>query len=377
MSWRWYLFAIGVVFFPLTSSAAELVSDTQTIHKAEVLSVLEERSEELPGTGAMHTVQRLRAELLDGERAGEVLELANDYTPLEAGDVFYVRHTVNSLDATDFYSVADPYRLDVLWGLFALFLVCLFLFGGLQGLRGLLALAGSLLLIIYVLLPGILAGYSPILVALSVSALIVIAGSYITHGVSRMTTAAVLGMLVTVVITGLLAYLSVDLAHLTGYAQEESVYLRFGEGAGIDLMGLLMAGIMIGLLGVLYDIAIGQAVAVEELMRHGRLSPRDAYRRSIRIGREHIGALVNTLAIAYVGAAMPLLLLFKLSQESAAFIINGEVFAAEIVRTLVGSIGLILAVPITTAIAVYLLRAVGEEDGDVESAHTEHRHSAR
>jgi uncharacterized membrane protein len=138
------------------------------------------------------------------------------------------------------------------------------------------------------------------------------------------------------------------------------------------MVGLLFGGIMIGLLGVLYDIAIGQAIAIEELFRAGKhLTRRQVYKRGIRIGREHIGALVNTLAIAYVGASLPLLLLMQNSTTGILFIINNEVFSTEIVRILIGSIGLILGVPITTLIASYMLHGKVKETS--ESTHT-HKH---
>ncbi len=147
------------------------------------------------------------------------------------------------------------------------------------------------------------------------------------------------------------------MANLTGYTSDEALYLNFDTRGQINFVGLLFGGIMIGLLGVLYDIAIGQAIAIEELFRAGKhLSRADVYRRGIRIGREHIGALVNTLAIAYVGVALPLLLLItNSSTKNFAALINREMFATEIVRILIGSIGLILAVPITTLIASALL----------------------
>jgi uncharacterized membrane protein len=138
------------------------------------------------------------------------------------------------------------------------------------------------------------------------------------------------------------------------------------------MVGLLFGGIMIGLLGVLYDIAIGQAVAIEELFRAGKdLSRKEVYARGIRIGREHIGALVNTLAIAYVGASLPLLLLIQSSTVGVLFILNSEIFATEVVRILIGSIGLVLAVPITTLIASYMLQGKAR---DGESGHHGHRH---
>lgn len=366
---------LALYLVPVGASAADVVADQDVFLRGKVTEIVDERVEPISGTEQSHTTQRILVEL-EGDARGSIT-LHNDYTPLAVGDSVYIRQSRNTLDGSIAYTVADIYRLPVLWVLFGLFLACLFFFGGLQGVRGLIALALSFFLIGYALLPGLLAGYPPVLIALVVSSLIVVVGSYITHGVNRTTSAAVVGMLCTIGITGALAYMAVDLAHLTGYAQEESVYLRFGAGASIDLAGLLLGGIMIGLLGVLYDIAIGQAIAVEELMRHGKLSAVDAYRRGIRIGREHIGALVNTLAIAYVGASLPLMLLLVSSDLGLPYLLNSEIVAAEIIRTLVGSIGLILAVPITTAIAVYLVRPMREADGEVQHAHAEHRHSAR
>jgi uncharacterized membrane protein len=235
--------------------------------------------------------------------------------------------------------------------------------GGVQGIRGLLSLSLSFFVIIFALLPGILAGYSPVLIAVGTSSFIVLVGAYVTHGVSRMTTTAVLGMVATIVFTGLLAFLSIHWTKLSGFSADEATYLHFNSRGTIDLAGLLLGGIIIGLLGVLYDAAIGQSVAVEELQRAGKaMTRKDIYFRALRIGREHIGALINTLAIAYVGAALPLLLLFYGTQGlDVVEMVNREIFAAEIVRILVGSIGVILVVPITTAIAVLML--VKDRDG--------------
>jgi len=210
---------------------------------------------------------------------------------------------------------------------------------------------------VFLLLPGILQGYPPILVAVGVSSLIVGIGSYVTHGFNKTTSIAVLGMVATIAFTGVLAYLAIPFTHLSGFSGEETIYLNLNTRGAIDLAGLLIGGILIGTLGVLYDAAIGQAITVEELTAAGpHLSRREIYRRTLRIGREHVGALVNTLAIAYVGASLPLLLLFYgFGTDSIGFLLNREIFATEIVRAIVGSIGLVLTVPITTAVAAYFL----------------------
>ena len=341
----------------LVHAQATLAQDTITMQKARVTTVADQHTTTIPGTDTQAQTQALTVIILDGPDSGTSVTFENDYIQLKAGDVFYLRHITDAIDSTNYYSVADPYRLPVLGVLVALFLLLLCIFGGLPGVRGLAALAGSFVLIFFLLLPGILAGHSPVLISIGVSSLIIILGSYITHGFNKTTSAAVIGMIATVIVTGLGAYWAVDAAQLSGYTSDENVSLNFSTRGSIDMVGLLFGGIMIGLLGVLYDIAIGQAISVEELFRAGRhMTPHEIYRRALRIGREHIGALVNTLAIAYVGAGLPLLLLIQSATFGPLFIINNELFATEIIRILIGSIGLVLAVPITTAIATYMLK---------------------
>ena len=235
-----------------------------------MLEVLDQQDIITPGTEPPSKTQTIKAEILGGIEKGKVVTFESDFTQLEKGDSLFLRHTTNGLDARDIYTVSDTYRLDILMWLAIGFLLLLFAFGGIQGVRGLASLCGSFILIFYLLLPGILHGYSPILVSIGVSSLIIILGSYITHGFNKTTSAAVIGMVGTVVITGLVAFYVINIAHLSGYSNEEAVYLNFNTKGMIDLVGLLFGGIMIGLLGVLYDVAIGQAVAVEELFRAGK-----------------------------------------------------------------------------------------------------------
>jgi uncharacterized membrane protein len=182
------------------------LNDVVTYVKSQVLSVGSTTVKEIPGTDTSSPYQTIRAKLLEGPNVGQVIQVDNDYLMMKPGDVFYFRHTVNTGEGIDFYAVSDPYRLPVLEFLIGLFVVFLFIIGGKQGIRGLLALIASFFFIGYLLLPGILHGYSPILVAVGVSSLIIILGSYITHGFNRATTAAVIGMIATIIITGLLSY---------------------------------------------------------------------------------------------------------------------------------------------------------------------------
>lgn len=341
---------------------------------AKVVSIQSETIRNIPGTQTSQTLQTLQALVLDGPDKGALVTVENDYLSLKSGDEFYATHSVGGMDAiNDTWTVKEPYRLPTLELLAVLFLLTVTVFGGKQGIRGLLSLIASLAAITWILLPGILAGYSPILLSVGVSSFIIVIGSYITHGINRTTSAAVLGMITTICLTGALAYWAVHAALLSGYSSDEVTYLHFATDGSINFVGLLLGGIMIGLLGILYDAAIGQAVAVEELRRAAaHYTHWQLYKRAERIGREHIGALVNTLAIAYVGVSLPLLLLLHFSNMSLAATINQEIFATELVRMMVGSIGLILAVPVTTLIAIWLLRE--GSPGSVPVGHS-HFHS--
>lgn len=331
---------------------------TNNIELAKVLKIMSQTIQDVPGTNTSETVQTLQAKILEGSEKGMIVTVYNDYLNLKPGDEFYADHVGGSGGTVNgTWNVQEPYRLPTLEILGGILILVIIIFGGKQGVRGLISLVTSLAAIIWILLPGILAGYSPILLSIGISSFIVIAGSYITHGFSRTTTAAVLGMIVTICITGAIAYWSVHAALLSGYSSEEVTYLHFATNGSIDFVGLLLGGIMIGLLGILYDAAIGQAVAVEELKRAAsHYTSWQLYKRAERIGREHIGALVNTLAIAYVGVSLPLLLLLHFTNMPLAVTLNQEIFATEIIRMIVGSIGLVLAVPITTLISIWVLR---------------------
>ncbi len=361
----------GVVLIVLCLGvAAPVYAATPTDHptqsKARITQIVSQVEEPLGGSSAVSIIQHVKAELIDGAERGTIVVAENDVQPVVVGDTVYLTHTVDSLDNVDMYTVSELYRLPQLGYLALLFLVVLLCFGGLQGIRGLFSLGVSILFIAYVLLPGVIGGYPALLVTVGVAGLIIIVGSYVTHGFTRVTTSAVVGMVATIIVTGGIAFVAMQYLRLTGFASEEAVYLNLGTAGTIDFAGLLLGGILIGLLGVLYDAAIGQAVAVDELYRARPDAERAyVYKRALRIGREHIGALVNTLAIAYVGVSLPLLLLFYSSapEASLSFILNRELFVTELTRMMIGGIGIILAVPVTTAIAVWFLEHTSKKKG--------------
>lgn len=335
-------------------SAQELHEDVQGIWKAKVIEVIDEENRLVPGTDTSHIYQKIEAELLEGPRKGETIEFENDFIKLDEGDKFFLNYLITA-EGSEIYTVRDIDRRSSLMIFLGLFVLAVIALGGKQGARSLLSLAGSLFVILYILVPGLLAGYPPVLTSTALASAILFIAIYFTHGFNRESTAAFLGTVIGVSLTGILAFLAVNISNLTGFASDEAVYLNFNI-PGLDFTGILLGGIMIGVLGVLDDIAITQAAVVSELYGTSpNISRREAYKRALRVGKEHVGALVNTLALAYTGASLPLLLLFSTSQASTSSILNQEVFATEIIRTIVGSVGLIMTVPITTLIAVFLL----------------------
>ncbi|MFF3345755.1 YibE/F family protein [Streptomyces sp. NPDC002779] len=253
------------------------------------------------------------------------------------------------------YSVTDVNRripMAVLAGLFALAVVAV---GRLRGVMALIALAVSFLVLTLFILPAILQGSNPLVVAVVGSSAIMLIALYMCHGLSARTSVAVLGTLISLLLIGILGSVFIDWAALTGNT-DDNTGLIHGLYPEIDMSGLLLAGIIIGSLGVLDDVTVTQTSAVWELHEaNPTMGWRGLYRAGIRIGRDHIASVVNTLVLAYAGAALPLLLLFSIAQSSVGTVANSELVAEEIVRTLVGSIGLVASVPVTTALAALMV----------------------
>ncbi|MEU1460714.1 YibE/F family protein [Streptomyces sp. NPDC005727] len=255
------------------------------------------------------------------------------------------------------YSVTDVNRkfpMALLAGIFALAVVVV---GRMRGVMALVALAVSFLVLTFFILPAILQGSNPLLVAVVGASAIMLIALYMCHGLSARTSVAVLGTLASLLLIGVLGSGFIDWAALTGNT-DDSTGLIHGLFPSIDMSGLLLAGVIIGSLGVLDDVTVTQTSAVWELHEaNPAMGWRDLYRAGIRIGRDHIASVVNTLVLAYAGAALPLLLLFSIAQSSVGTVANSELVAEEIVRTLVGSIGLVASVPVTTALAALVVSA--------------------
>jgi uncharacterized membrane protein len=228
----------------------------------------------------------------------------------------------------------------------------------------------SIVAVVFVLLPLLLRGWPPVSVSIAVTALVLLVAIFVTHGVTRNAAIAYAGTLGAVCIAGALSLIAMAAANLTGLGADEAVLLNAVSESAIDVRGLLLAGILIGMVGVLDDIAITQVAVVSELRATGTHGARELFRRAMRVGREHVGALVNTLVLAYVGASLPLLLLLYEAQAPLAMVLSQEVIVTEVIRAILGSIGLIAAVPLTTFIAVRYARAAS----DTSAHHRAHIH---
>lgn len=378
ITYKKYIVAIIVLvtsIVPMTSYALSELSDP-TVVRARVINIVTERNESVDDNLFLSDTryQTLQLELLPKQDPANYITLEQDFGIFKPGDRLFLYEEHNTDTDTVTYRVRDLDRRLSLILYVLLFMAVVIYFSGKQGIRSIMSLLGSFLVILYILIPSLIAGYNPIIISTVIAGMVLFFAIYLTHGFNRESTVAFLGTVSAVMVTGLLAWIGVMSARLTGLASEEAFFLSMHTAGTLDFTGLLLGGIIIGVLGVLDDIAITQAVVVSELYQSApHLSRREVYARALRVGKEHSGALVNTLALAYTGASLPLLLLFSTSSYSFGQIVNQEMFATEIIRTTVGSIGLILTVPITTLLAVYMLRGY-TGDRAHNHIHTHHHH---
>ncbi|HVL84771.1 MAG TPA: YibE/F family protein [Pseudonocardia sp.] len=254
------------------------------------------------------------------------------------------------------YQVVDFQRGTPLIWLAAAFAAAVLLLGRWHGLAALGALGLTFAVLLYFVLPAILAGRDPLAVAVVGAGVIMFAVLYLTHGPSARTSTAVLGTLLSLALIGVLGALFTAAARLTGLDDQTSTLIAT-LGAGVDAQGLLLAGMVIGALGVLDDVTVTQSSTVWELRRaNPALGAPALFAAAMRVGRDHVAAAVNTLVLAYAGAALPLMLLFTVSGQGIDTVLTSQDIATEIVRTLVGGIGLVASVPITTGIAAVVAR---------------------
>jgi uncharacterized membrane protein len=331
--------------------------------RARVTEIIEEGEIDLGGT--IQRYQVARVELLEGEYQGIVMEMdygrrqiLSNNIYLDAGEEILVTIGARPDGVLTVY-FADFLRIDSILWLATIFAVTILVISRWKGLRSLVSMALSLTIIIGYVIPKILAGDDPLRVSITGSMVLLAVTLYLTYGWNLKTHAAVSSMVLVLLITGALAGIFVVVTRLTGSGDENALFLLQMLNTQINLRGLLLGGMIIGALGVLDDLVTTQASAVFELHHaNPTLGFGGLFRAAMRIGQDHVAATVNTLVLAYAGASLPMLLMFSLGRGDYGTLVNFEFVAEEIVRTLVGSLGLVAAVPLTTVIAIlFALRA--------------------
>jgi len=344
---------------PISQSQDEIL-------EAKVTKILEEK-QIVVMDNKEQLYQKLEMMITRGSLTGRTIAVENGDLPTtylqryKVGDQLVLTYSRN-FQGNDVYYITDYVRRDGLLLLFLIFVGVVILIGRWYGLTSLIGMAVSFLVIFKFILPQISSGRDPITVAISGSLFMVPVTFYLSHGINKKTTIAIIGTILSLVVTGILASLFVEITRLTGFVSEEANYLQVFQPGVINIKGLLLAGIIIGGLGVFDDITVSQSAIVAELKNASRHSTFvDLYSRAMKVGHDHIASMVNTLVLVYTGAALPLLLLFINNPRPFSEVINYEIIAEEIVRTLVASIGLVLAVPITTLLAAFIFARKSEE----------------
>jgi uncharacterized membrane protein len=377
-------FLVAIVSFvsiPTTSVSAQENSPAP-YERAKVTSILEEQK--IPVGDDVFFTQKVELTLRESGKKVE-LHVGSEFQPLNEQQILDVNTEVivtqqTLSDGSTEYVIVDVYRLPILFWLLAGFFVLVIVVAQIQGLFSIVGMTLSLGIVSGFIVPQILAGQNPVLVALVGAVAIATLTIYLSHGFNAHSNLALLSMIMTLGLVALLSSMAVQAGQFAGLGSEEAYFLQFGETAKINLQGLLLGGILLGALGILDDICVAQISIVFQLKEVNEdLTFSDLYARGLRVGKDHVASLVNTLILAYTAANLPLFLLFTINQSIPLWVtLNNEIIAEEVVRTLVGSIGLVLAVPIATLLAAYVASHFGLTKGlAVKHAHSHHHHGHR
>ena len=325
--------------------------------EAIIEKILEEKQIKPMRSEDLQLYQKLELLVTKGSLKDKKIVVENGNLPVANNLKYKINDKVivtfsKDFEGNDSFYITDYIRRDSLVWLFLIFIVLAAVIAKWRGVTSIIGMGISFLVIFSFILPKISAGSNPVEIAILGSLVIIPATFFLSHGFNKKTIVAIAGTLIALIITGILANMFVEASKLTGFASEEAGFLQVAKQGAMNMKGLLLAGIIIGVLGVLDDITISQSAIVFQLKEaNEKLKFNELYKRAMNVGQDHISSMVNTLVLVYTGAALPLLLLFIDNPHPFSEVVNYEIIADEIVRTLVGSIGLILAVPITTVIA--------------------------
>ncbi len=304
-------------------------------------------------------VQETKVQLSTGPSKDKILDLnfeLRDGSPgavrLEKGDKVVVGKSF--IAGEESYYISDVYRLNALWFLVAVFFLLILILAGWFGVRSIFGLLFSFVVIVFYIVPKIINGGNALWIGFLGTLVIALFSIFVAHGFRSRTVIAFFSTITTIFFSLFLAVFFTNIMHLFGLGSEEAFLLQTTPDLAFNLRGILIAGIIIGTLGVLDDITTAQSAVVEELhLANKKLSFKELFVRASSVGKEHIISLVNTLVLAYTGASLPLILLFQIYEQPTWIILNSEILAEEILRMLIGSIALVLAVPLTTALAAW------------------------
>jgi uncharacterized membrane protein len=360
------LLLIGIVLVLPDLAAGIRSTDVVQAYRGEIVSIAQQPGGDDPN---LPPIPIAKVRMLEGPQTGQTVDAlmtgpggsqtVADYKPGE-GVVVTITDDQNGGKVI---SVSDRWRLPALEILIVLFAAVVVIVGGWQGIRALLALGLTIVVILRILLPLLVSGVPPVPLAVLAATAITIATILLTEGWNRSSAAAILGTTGSVAIIALLAAAATAALGFSYTSDNDLAFLTTANGQGLDLRGILLAAIILGAIGVLDDVTVTQAVLVNEIASTSGRRGRGLFASGMAIGRSHIGATVNTLFLAYVGASLPLLILLLVSAQPGALVFNDELIATEIVRTVVGSIGIVAAVPLTTYIAVSLAPSEGVQAG--------------
>ena len=365
----WFLILCLSIFFSSSFSPTVFAQDEYQLAEpvqeetleATVVEILEEKEIELEYSEGTQLYQKLELLVTKGSLKDERIVIESGRLSVASLQKYEVNDRLvisfnKDFEGNDAFYISDYVRRSSLFWLFLIFVVLAITVGKWWGLTSIVGMGFSFLIIFKFILPRLLAGADPIVTAVIGSLFIIPVTFYMSHGLNKKTTVAIFGTVISLIITGILAGIFVEASKLTGFASEEAGFLQVAREGTINIKGLLLAGIIIGTLGILDDVTVSQSSIVLQLKEaNPRMKFEELYKRAMNVGQDHISSMVNTLVLVYTGAALPLLLLFIDNPHPFLEVINYEIVADEIVRTLVGSIGLILAVPITTLIAAMAL----------------------
>jgi len=351
---------ILVIFAVIKPVYAQGAIPRDMYYKARVTAIIEEGAKTINDVTVPYQV--VEVQILDGNLKNRTLTIDHGMVFsidkskfVQVEDAVVLVQTIGP-EGTPVYQIMDAYRLDRLIPFLVAFVIAVIALSGWHGVGSLAGMMISVAVIAKYIVPQILAGADPLLVSIVGCTFIMITTIYLAHGFSKQTTVALVSTAATLIGIGLLSVFITEVTKLTGLGSDDAYSLKMGPTASINFRGLLLGGILIGALGVLDDVTTGLSASVFELSRaNAKLSFGELTRAGLRVGREHISSLVNTLVLAYAGASLPIFIILITNPNGYPFwtILNSETIVEEIVRTLTGSLGLILAVPLTTILAAW------------------------